>query len=322
MSLFTRNWRLKLVALFFASSTWVVVAYAGNPVVTRDINKVPVQAGPPPNNWVMVGQIPPVTVTVSGLQQSLSAFKPDSIHATVDLTGTRIGPNLVRIHVDNSDPRVQVTQVQPASVEVVLDERATVAKTVDVKYIGKQNACCSQGAYRFTGSDTVRITGPKSVVTNALPRVLVDISDARSDVTVTADVKLINVDSRTAPLVTIDPPQVQVTVPISPQTKARSTGILVVTVGEVAPGYYIADTKSSPDVVLAVGDPVIIDGIVGIPTAPISVNGASSDVVQTVTLKPPNGVTIAGSTQVTVHVFIKKNPAVTTGASPSPSPSP
>ncbi|HEV1996901.1 MAG TPA: hypothetical protein VGR61_02080, partial [Candidatus Dormibacteraeota bacterium] len=66
MSIFTRNWRLKLVALFVASTTWVVVAYAGNPVVGREIPRVPVQAGPPPDNWVMVGKLPSVTVAVSG----------------------------------------------------------------------------------------------------------------------------------------------------------------------------------------------------------------------------------------------------------------
>ncbi|MGI8608693.1 MAG: CdaR family protein [Candidatus Dormibacteria bacterium] len=322
MSRLARNWRLKLVALLFASTTWVVVAYAGNPVVAKDVPKVAVQAGPPPNNWVMVGQLPAVSVSVSGLQQSLNTFRPDSLHATVDLSGTKLGPNLVRVHVDNADPRVLVTQVQPAALEVVLDERASVIKKVDVRYIGKQNACCAQGAYRIdVGS--VKITGPKSVLATANPQVFIDITDARSDVSnVTADVKLANVDPRAIPLVTIDPAQVHVTVPITPVTKGKSTGILVVDVGEVAPGYRLADTKVSPDVVFAVGDPAIIEGLAGIPTAPVSVNGATSDVVQTVTLKPPNGVTIAGSTQVTVHIFIVKNSQVQPTPTPSASPSP
>ena len=317
----TRNWRLKLVALFFASTTWVVVAYAGNPVVSRDIPRVPVQAGPPPNNWVMVGQVPPVVVTVSGLQQSLTAFRADSLHASVDLAGTRLGPNVVPVHVDNSDPRVLVTQVQPAAVSVVLDERATVTKKVDVQYKGKQNACCAAGAYKID-SDSVRLSGPKSVLANANPQVSVDITDSRSDVSVTLDVHLANVDPRAAPLVTVDPPQVHVTVPVTPVTKSISAGVHVVDVGEVAPGYSITDIKVSPDIITVVGDPVIIATITTIDTAPVSVNGASSDVVQTVSLKPPNGVTIAGSTQVTVHIFIKKNPQVQPSPSPSVSPSP
>lgn len=321
MSLFTRNWRLKLVALFFASTTWVVVAYAGNPVVVREVPRVPVQAGPPPSNWVMVGKLPPVTVSVSGLQQSLAAFRPDSLHATVDLTGTHLGPNLVHIHVDNADLHVLVTQVQPAAVEVVLDERATVSKKVDVQYKGKQNACCAAGAYKID-SPSVRISGPKSVVADANPQVFVDITDARGDVTVTADVRLANVDPRAAPLVTIDPAQVLVTVPLTPQTKAIPAGVEVVDVGEVAPGYRISDIKVSPDIVTVVGDPVIIATITSIPTAQISVNGASSDVVKTVALKPPNGVSVAGSTQVTVHIFITKNPQVQPTPNPSASPSP
>jgi len=317
VSLLVHNWRLKLVALLFASTTWAVVAYAGNPVVSREIARVPIQAGAPPNNWVMVSQLPPVNVSVSGLQQSLSTFRPESLHASVDLTGTKLGPNLVPVHVDNADQRVLAGQVQPAAVEVVLDERATVSKKVEVQYKGKPNSCCAPGAFRID-SDSVRISGPKSVLAIANPQVFIDITDARSDVTVTSDVKLANVDSRAVPLVTIVPAQVQVTVPITPVTKAISAGVRVVDVGEVAPGYQIYDIKVSPDIITVVGDPVIIASINAIPTAQVSVNGATSDVVQTVALKPPNGVTVSGSTQVTVHIFIRKNPQ----AQPTPAPTP
>ncbi|HEV1997948.1 MAG TPA: CdaR family protein, partial [Candidatus Dormibacteraeota bacterium] len=226
------------------------------------------------------------------------------------------------IHVDNADHSVLVTQVQPAAVEVVLDERATVSKKVDVQYRGKQNGCCAVGAYRID-SPSVRISGPKSVVADANPQVFVDISDARSDVRdVSVEVKLANVDPRAAPLITIEPAQVRVTVPVTPQTKAISAGVDVVDVGEVAPGYQIYDIKVSPDIVTVVGDPVIIASITTIPTAQVSVNGATSDVVKTVALKPPNGVSVAGSTDVTVHIFIHKNPQVQPSPSPLASPLP
>ena len=288
MSLVTHNWRLKLVALLVAATTWGVVAYAGNPVVSREISRVPIQAGPPPNNWVMVGQLPQVTVSVTGLQQNLGTFRPDSLHAHVDLTGTKLGPNLVQVHVDNADPHVLFDQVQPAAVEVVLDERATVSKKIAVQYKGQQNACCARGVYRID-DDSVRISGPKSVIANANPQVLVDITDVRSDLTVTYEVKLANIDPRAVPLITIVPAQVTVTVPITPVTKAISAGVQVVDVGEVAPGYVIYDIKVSPDIVTVVGDPVIIATINTIPTAQVSVNGATSDVVQTVALNLRTG---------------------------------
>lgn len=321
MSLFTRNWRLKLVAVFFASTTWVVVAYAGNPVVSRDIPKVAVQVGPPPNNWVLVGQPPPVTVTVSGLQQSLNAFRPDSLHVSVDLDGAKLGPNVVRVRVDNADSRVTVAQVQPASVGVVLDERATVTKKIDVKYTGQVNQCCDAGTYQAV-PDSVRITGPKSLLGNAQPQVFVDLTGAATEVKVVADVKLANIDSRAAPLVAVDPPQVQITVPVTNHTVSASKGISVVDVGELAAGYHISDIKVSPQIVVVTGDPSIVGSITAVNTAPINVNGASSDVVQTVSLRPPNGVSVAGSTQVTVHIFITRDSLVQPSPAPTPSPSP
>ncbi|MDQ6748301.1 MAG: YbbR-like domain-containing protein, partial [Candidatus Dormibacteraeota bacterium] len=80
--------------------------------------------------------------------------------------------------------------------------------------------------------------------------------------------------------------------------------------------------KVSPDVLTIEGDPTVLAGISSLDTPAINLNGATSDVVQTVTVRPPAGVTIIGSAQVSVHVSIAKNPSVEPSPSPRPSPSP
>ncbi|MFN2465831.1 MAG: YbbR-like domain-containing protein [Candidatus Dormibacteria bacterium] len=323
MTLFSNNWRLKLAALFIASTTWGVVAYAGNPVETREIPRVPIQAGSPPNNWVMISQLPPVTVTVSGLHQSLAAFQPSNLHANIDLAAAHLGPNVVKVVMDNSDPRVAVSMVTPASVEVILDEKDVVTKKVDVRFKNSENNCCVAQRSKATATpDTVKLSGPKSVLAKGVPYVQADLTEARADLSPALDVKLDGIDPRAAPLVTVEPKQVQVFVPVTPVKKRAQAGLNVPFVGQVASGYRITDVKSTPDVLQIEGDPIILAQVSSLDTQPINISGATADIVQTVTVKPPTGVAIIGSTQVTVHISVAKNPVVEPSPSPRPSASP
>lgn len=319
MSIFSRNWRLKLIAVFFALTTWSVVAYADNPVKTLDIGGVPITAAPPPNTWVMVSQLPQITVTVSGLQGNLATFRATSLHASIDIASAHLGENLVHIRVDNTDSHLSIVQVQPASVDVVLDERDTVTKRVDLRAKNSPNNCCVALNQKATSNpDSVRLTGPKSVVAKAQPFVVVDLTEARTDVQLTVDVQLDGVDRKSAPLLTVSPKQVQATVPVSNVKKRAQVAVNVPHSGQVAPGYVISDVQYNPDTVIVEGDPGLISSLTTIDTDRVSLAGATSDLVQTVTLRPPAGITVIGSTQVTAHFFIKQNPDV----QPSPTPSP
>lgn len=322
MTLFTSNWRLKLAAVFIASTTWGVVAYAGNPVETRNLDKVPIQVGAPPNNWVMVSQLPTLTVTITGLHQGVVIFQPSNLHASVDLTGAKLGPNVVHVAVDNADPHVAISQVTPASVEVILDEKDIVTKKVDLRFKNSPNNCCvAQNSQATVNPETVRLSGPKSVLAKAVPYVEADLSEARTDVQQNPDVKLDATDARAAPLVTIEPKQVQVVVPVTPVKKRGQAAIHAPFVGQVAAGYQITDVKFSPDVFTVEGDPTLIAGVTSLDTPPVNISGATTDISQTVTVKPPAGLTIVGSAQVTIHVSISRNPVVQPSPNPSPSPS-
>lgn len=321
MSALTRNWRLKLVAVFFAATSWSVVAYAGNPVKALDVTGVAIQGGLPPNGWIMVSQLPPVTVSVSGLQANLANFKSNSLHTSVDITSAHLGENLLHVRVDNTDPHITVTQVAPASVDVVLDERDTVTKKVDVRPRNSPNNCCVALIAKATSNpDVVRLTGPKSVVAKAQPFVVVDVAEARTDVQLILDVQLDGLDKKSAPLLTIEPKQVQATVPVA-QVKKRATAVPhEVHNGSPAAGYQLVDVKISPDTITIEGDPGVIATTPAIDADPISIAGATGDVVQTVTLRPPAGITIIGVSRVTVHYFIAKNPAVLSSPTPSTPP--
>jgi YbbR domain-containing protein len=334
MKLFSPNWRLKLAALFIASSTWGVVAYASNPVSNRDVQRVPVQVVAVANpNWVVINPLPAVAVSVSGLDHNVNGdansktppFDPRSLHAGVDLSHAHLGENLVHVHVENTDSRVTVTQVVPDTVQVTLDEKDVVNKQIELPITIRNtpNGCCTaQNSNAVAKPDTVQLTGPKSLLARAVPYVEVDVTAATNDVVLPVDVKLHNVDPRVLSLVTIVPRQVTVTVPVTQVKKRVPAGVHPVRVGAVASGYQITDIKTAPDTVTVEGDPGLVANITSIDTAPVNLTGATSDVVQTVSFRPPAGVVVTDATQVTVHYFISRIPDVQPTPSPSPVPSP
>ena len=97
-------------------------------------------------------------------------------------------------------------------------------------------------------------------------------------------------------------------------TETKAAGAAVT--GQPAPGYYISNVQVNPPLVSATGLADVLGALKQIASDPVDISGQSSDVVRTVTLRPPAGVTVSPRT-VQVHVFISKNPV----AGPSPSPS-
>ena len=96
----THNIRLKALSVFLATSTWGVVAYAGNPpdnvTVKVNLEHAPLQ------DLVFLPEPPPVSVTVVGLSSSIRGFHKDSLHASVDVSTLHPGQDRLRVRVDNA----------------------------------------------------------------------------------------------------------------------------------------------------------------------------------------------------------------------------
>ncbi|MFN2463271.1 MAG: YbbR-like domain-containing protein, partial [Candidatus Dormibacteria bacterium] len=238
MRIITNNWRIKLAAVFIAASTWGVVAYASNPVNSHEYPHVNLQTGPPPNsNWVVVSPVSQVSVTLSGLQQSLTAYDQKNLKASVDLGQARVGINHVRVQVDAGDPAVTVTRVVPQTVAVVLDEKEVTTKKVEIHRKGSPNSCCAappDGA--AVNPDSVRLSGPRSLLARITPYVEVELAEARTTIKLDqAAVKLDAAGATIGNLVMVEPAAVAVTVPITVVHKSVQAFVRVVDQGQVAP---------------------------------------------------------------------------------------
>ena len=318
-----RNWQLKGLAVFIATTTWSVVAYAGNPPNAQAFKGVAIERGQAPKGLVLVKEPVPVMITVRGLQSSLANFRRESLHASIDMSGAKLGSNLlpVRVRVDSPDHSVAFASVEPSNVDVELDQLSTVQRKVDVRAIGIPNTCCVVGA-GTSSPDTVTLSGPAKQLETAVAYVNVDVGARGTPVQGAQNVLLEGPGHVSLPQVSAQPGQVSVVVPITAVKQTKPAGINPVATGQVAAGFQITDVQVIPVVCEIEADPGVLATIHSIDTDPISVAGATSDVVANVNLRPPTGVTLLTKGTVTVHFVIKANPVVRSSPSPTAPPSP
>jgi YbbR domain-containing protein len=316
-----RNWQLKLLAAFLAGSTWSVVAYAGNPPGTQDFRGVTIEHGPTPTGLILLKEPSPVTVTVRGLQSSLGNFRRENVHAFIEMGGAHRGANLlpVKVRVDSADRSVSFASVDPTNVDVELDQLSTIQRRVDVRTHGTPNTCCELGA-AASSPDTVTLKGPEKQLETAVAFVDVDVDQRGGPVQQKVNVQLETPSKKPLPQVSSQPGQVTATVQITAVKQTKPAGINPIPSGQLAAGYRIADVQVSPSVVEVEADPGILATIQAVDTDPISIAGATSDVVANVGLRAPAGVTVLTKGPFTIHFVIKINPVVQ--ATPSPLPSP
>jgi YbbR domain-containing protein len=237
------------------------------------------------------------------------------LHISGNFSGTRVGKNDVPIQVNNADPTITI--VAPSSVTVTIDELGTTTQPVSIERV----KALPPGFHEQTSATTVtpasvRIDGPKSQLTGIQAVVLVDL-DALVAPGFNQPYSVVVWDKNKKPLKSLvaTPAQVSVKMVIQADaiTVAKAVGFTLT--GQPAAGYRVSNVQIAPLEVQATGLQNTLTGLVLLATDPIDITGAKADIVRTVTIRPPDGVTTNQKTA-QVHVFISPIP----GASPSPAP--
>ena len=298
-----------------------MVAYAQNPTQSH---KYGLRMDNPvlPAGLVLVGDVPQVNVTAIGSADNLRAFdaqlrsNPAMLHISGNFSGTKVGKNDVPIRVNNSDPSITIDA--PSSVTVTVDELGTTTQPVSIERVkALPPGFHEQTALTTVTPASVRIDGPKSQLTSIQAVVLVDL-DALVAPGFNQPYSVVVWDKNKKPLtksMTITPAQVTVKMVIQADaiTVAKSVGFTLT--GQPAAGYRVSNVQIAPLEVQATGLQNTLAGLVLLATDPIDISGAKTDVIRTVTIRPPDGVTTNQKTA-QVHVFISPLP----GVSPSPGP--
>jgi YbbR domain-containing protein len=297
-----------------------VVAYAQNPTESHPYG-LRMDTPALPAGLVLVGDVPQVTVTAIGTSDHMRAFdvqlraNPNMLHISGNFSGTHIGRNDVRIHVNNPDPTITI--VAPNTVTVAIDELGTTTQPVSIERV----KALPPGFHELASATTVtpasvRIDGPKSQLTGVQAVVLVDLDAlVAPGFNQPYSVVVWDKNKKTLKSLVATPAQVSVKMVIQADaiTVAKPVGFTLT--GQPAAGYRVSNVQIAPLEVQATGLQNTLTGLVLLATDPIDITGAKADVVRTVTIRPPDGVTTNQKTA-QVHVFISPIPGVTPSASP------
>jgi len=297
-----------------------VVAYAQNPTQSHKYG-LKIDNPALPAGLVLVGDLPQVTVTAIGSADNLRTFDTQlranagTLHISGNFSGTKIGKNDVPIHVNSADPTITI--VAPSAVTVTIDELNSVTQPVSIERV----KALPPGFHELASATTVtpasvRIDGPKSQLTDIQAVVLVDLDSlVAPGFNQPYSVVVWDKNKKTLKSTTVTPAQVSVKMVIQADaiTVAKSVGFTLT--GQPAAGYRVSNVQIAPLEVQATGLQNTLAGLVLLATDPIDITGAKADVIRTVTIRPPDGVTTDKKTA-QVHVFISPIPGVTPSSSP------
>lgn len=303
-----RNWPLKLAAILLATAL-----YAGI-VVSQNARTWPGQVSIEPVNQPADAFILDVLPEVTGIRylapvDAANRLSSASFTATVDLASvdSRSGAPFasVPVVVTATDPRVQVVDYSPQRIQIRIDPLVAASVPVVVDRGTLPEGLSASDAVATPSEVTV--TGPRTQVervVSALARVRIQ----PAGLDVNEDVDLIAVDGRSDLVAQVDlsPPAAHVRIDVSSSATTRTLPVSPVVSGDPSTGYEIVSAAADPALVTVQGEAVTLADLTTISTRPVSVSGAKDDVVKTVALDLPAGVSVGGATKATVTVQVRE----------------
>jgi YbbR domain-containing protein len=310
------NLGLMLLAVVIAVVVWIAAAWQRDPIVEGEFDlPVTVQVrNLPSGTHIQEGAQQQVNVRLRAPQSVWDQLNLRDIEAMVDLS-----PDLDPLEPGEYDVPVQVTvnadpvtllDVEPEFVRIVLEAIRERAVPVSVDIIGEPD----NGYYRsedpIVSPDMIKVSGPQSLV-NRVSQAAGTISLRGARATVEEEVDLFAVDSDRSRVtgVTLEPDTVTVTVPVKALPNVKEMSVTIKQVGQPAEDYHVTDVRISPPVVRVLGPVFILEDLPGfLTTAPISIEGSIDDVVETLPLELPAGVSMFDPKEPALQVTIEIEP--------------
>ena len=297
-------------ALIFAVIVWVFAVTQADPTETRTYPRaLPIEV-------IGLGQNLMIANEITG-QVNVAIRAPSSIHAqlendinlidvTLDLSGLEPGVHTLTPQVTLGLSPAEVVRISPASVFIILDAVITEVFPIRLLVIGNPTIGYEVQTPELS-NENVLISGPQELIAS-IDQVVAEINITDVSEDIQRMIELVPYDAEEIPVtgVSLNPPVVQVTIPVTQRGGFRTVVVKIVTSGQIAPGYRLTNIFAMPPTVtIFSADPNLVDTIPGfVETAPINLNMASDDIEIRVALNLPEGINVVGSQNVTVQIGI------------------
>lgn len=280
-----------VASLALAFLLWAWVTTQRDPPETRPYADLALQAPELPEPLQIAGELPTVTVQVTGPRSVVDRISRAGLQPRLDVSQVTGPGNYQAQVVVDLPPAARVNSITPARVALVVDETATRTIHLDVAPVQISDPTRRLGEVEPAVSE-VTVSGPKRLVDNVAKVVLpVDIGDQIDDFTIDFVPSALDASGQPIPEVAILPSRVTTAVEVD--QRGRTVPVLVQTVGTPAQGYEIVGSVANPATVLLDGPDEALTDILSVVTAPIDVDGASETMnVRTGLQSLPEGVRV------------------------------
>ena len=295
-----------LFALGISVVLWVVFTAERNPeregLFEADIPVETSRLG----DGLVLSRVSPSTVRlrIAAPRDIWDSLKADDFRVVVDLYAVGVGLHELPINTERSDSRIRIIAAEPDSVTIALDQRKEKEVPVRVELVG-----APPRGYGFQPAellpDIVKVIGPASkvdLVDAAWLRIEVD--NAQSAVSLTQRAIPRDAQGEDVSGVQLDPPVVQVTVPVEQIETYKDVPVRINIVGQPAPGYWVSRYLVRPAIATLFGPPQQLENLSFVSTEAISIAEATRTFTTIADLRRPPGVGISSATQVGVLVEI------------------
>ncbi len=296
------------LAVFVAIVIWLIAVSQKNPLITQELpERLPVtvrglDAALQPVQDLGQEQ---VRVTVRAPQNAWGDLEAGDFVASVDLTGLDAGTHDVPTNVVVNDPRVTILDRSPPSMRIQLDPLISKEMSVTVQVLDAP-AFGYDAQQPLVEPATVTIQGPASqveLVTQVVAPVV--LLNAKSQVERTVDLRLLNRQNQPVDGVSPNANVARVVVPVEQWPGRKEVAVRINLVGQPAPGYRLSTVRAEPSTVVLQGDSPVLETVPGyIETAPLSIEGATSELRQRMSLVVPPGVSVFDGDAVQTYVSI------------------
>ncbi len=285
---------LALVSLLAAIALWVGVTDAENPRSAFDygggliLNPINV-----PQGLAVAGISENVVfVRVSATEETFSALTTADFVAEVNMSGERQDSSNkpVSVRVGGRDD-VEIIEVSPSTVQVLLDDEASKQVPVQISRLG----ATPQGIVVVSiepNPTTVTVTGAASLI-DRVESAAAEINLTGLRVNQQQQFVLTARDSSDVDLrpIRIEPNTADIRVTVSQTGVSRSVPVTLRTRGQVAEGYNLVGFSLDQDAITIQGSVQVVQAISSIDTEEFDLTGFSANQTRSVQLQLPIGVT-------------------------------
>jgi YbbR domain-containing protein len=302
-----RNWPIKLAAIALSTILYAgLVLSQSAQVWTGSVPILPLKL---PTSAVLLNNLPRVTsIRYFAPGEVAQRINSESFKATVDLSAAHPQTDnpivIAKVTVTATDPRVTVLDYDPPSITVRLDPLVTKNVPVTVEHgtvppgLELRAPVLSVTQATVSGADSV-----VRLVTSAQARVVVQPSGI--DVDQTVDLVAVDARGEVQSPVKVEPSSVHVQIAVGSGLQRKTLPVYPVVTGTPAAGFEIESVAVDPPVVSIEGDADALAALSKIDTGPISISGASADLVRTIPLNLLAGVTSVSGDSATVTIVLR-----------------